>query len=83
MGLHIALKNMISALYQVSSNNTGTMEIANRIVNMVEGSLYRINLGIKGIHYSKFHHGVQKHPLTLCKELVTVHFVWVQNSILR
>lgn len=50
------------------------------MVKMVEGKLYRINLGNKGKNvYATvgFHQGFQKHPLILCKELVTAHFLSV------
>lgn len=57
------------------------MKIANRIVKMVEGRLYKINLSIEGIEHSEFPHGVQNHSLILCKELLKAHFVCVQNSI--
>lgn len=55
---------------------------------MVEGKLHRINLGNKEKRiYATvdFHQGSQKHPLILCKELVTAHFlsVYVCNSISR
>lgn len=59
------------------------MKIGNRIVKMGGERIDKINLSTKGICYSNFHYGIQKHSPSFYKEIVTAYFVCVQNSIQR